>query len=186
MYICGPFKCSQCSGTAALTAERDQLRAENATLRAAQKACEACDEPTAFEVRQLRARAERAEVAETVALSKWNGVLERAMKAEADLVALGQCHDDNCRGVVKIAEELTAERARLRGLAAAQREIDQCIKEARAACQPYGPRQSRKLVWWRGKFDGLVAASAMLTLANFPNQPENARQIDAAMKEGTK
>ena len=39
----------------ALTAERDQLRAENATLRAAQKACEACDEPTAFEVRQLRA-----------------------------------------------------------------------------------------------------------------------------------
>jgi hypothetical protein len=39
----------------ALTAERDQLRAENSTLRAAQKACEACDEPTAFEVRQLRA-----------------------------------------------------------------------------------------------------------------------------------
>jgi len=45
----------------AVKAERDQLRAENATLRAAQKACEACDEPTAFEVRQLRARAERAE-----------------------------------------------------------------------------------------------------------------------------
>jgi hypothetical protein len=96
-------------------------------------------------------------------------------------------------GVVVLAEfaralerELTAERARLRGLAAAQREIDQCIKEARAACQPYGPRQSRKLVWWRGKFDGLVAASAMLTLANFPNQPENARQIDAAIKEGEK
>ena len=46
----------------AMTAERDQLRAENATLRAAQKACEACDEPTAFEVRQLRAdlAAERA------------------------------------------------------------------------------------------------------------------------------
>ena len=40
---------------AALTAERDQLRA-------ATKACEACDEPTAFEVRQLRAElaAERA------------------------------------------------------------------------------------------------------------------------------
>tara|TARA_R110002126_G_scaffold272379_1_gene416528 strand:+ start:449 stop:1012 length:564 start_codon:yes stop_codon:yes gene_type:complete len=45
----------------ALTTERDQLCAENATLRAAQKACEACDEPTAFEVRQLRARAEHAE-----------------------------------------------------------------------------------------------------------------------------
>lgn len=46
---------------AALTAERDQLRFENSNLRAGQKACEACDEPTAFEVRQLRARAERAE-----------------------------------------------------------------------------------------------------------------------------
>ena len=45
----------------ALTAERDQLRAENSNLRAGQKACEACDEPTAFEVRKLRERAERAE-----------------------------------------------------------------------------------------------------------------------------
>jgi len=46
--------CPVCLVTA-LTAEREQLRAENSTLRAAQKACEACDEPTAFEVRQLRA-----------------------------------------------------------------------------------------------------------------------------------
>jgi hypothetical protein len=38
-----------------LETELAALRAENATLRAAQKACEACDEPTAFEVRQLRA-----------------------------------------------------------------------------------------------------------------------------------
>jgi len=39
----------------ALERELTALTAENATLRAAQKACEACDEPTAFEVRQLRA-----------------------------------------------------------------------------------------------------------------------------------
>ena len=70
----------------------DQLRAENVTLRGAQKACEACDEPTAFEVRQLRARAAR---------------------AEDNLAALEQCHDDNCRSVVKIADDLAAERARL-------------------------------------------------------------------------
>jgi len=116
---------SEAMAVAALTAERDQLRAENATLRAAQKACEACDEPTAFEVRQLRAvfpqicaaigngafctptvsvgfiqsipnevqlvvaelraRAERAEAAEIVALTHWNKELERAMKAEANL-----------------------------------------------------------------------------------------------------
>jgi len=45
-----------------LESELAALRSENATLRAAQKACEACDEPTAFEVRQLRAElaAERA------------------------------------------------------------------------------------------------------------------------------
>ena len=35
------------------------------------------------------------------------------MKAEADLVALEQSFDDNCRGVVKIADELAVERARL-------------------------------------------------------------------------
>lgn len=49
----------------------------------------------------------------TVVLANWNGALERAMKAEADLAALEQCHDDNCRAVVKIAAELAAERARL-------------------------------------------------------------------------
>ena len=49
----------------------------------------------------------------TVALAKWNGALERAMKAEADLAALEQCHDDNCRALVKIAAELATERARL-------------------------------------------------------------------------
>ena len=37
-----------------LTTERDQLRFENSNLRAGQKACEACDEPTAFEMQQLR------------------------------------------------------------------------------------------------------------------------------------
>jgi hypothetical protein len=46
----------------------------------------------------------------TVALANWNGALERAMKAEADLIALAQCHDDNCRGVVKIADDLSTER----------------------------------------------------------------------------
>jgi hypothetical protein len=32
------------------------------------------------------------------------------MKAEADLIALAQCHDDHCRGVVKIADDLSTER----------------------------------------------------------------------------
>ena len=64
-------------------------------------------------VAELRARAERAEAAETVALAHWNGALERALKAEADLAALEQCHDDNCRALVKLDAELASERARL-------------------------------------------------------------------------
>jgi hypothetical protein len=67
-------------------------------------------------VARANARAERAEAAETVALANWNGALERAIKAEADLVALAQCHDDNCRGVVKIAAELATEREKVRVL----------------------------------------------------------------------
>jgi hypothetical protein len=55
---------------------------------------------------RANARAERAEAAETIALAQWNGALERAMKAEADLAALEQCHDDNCRALVKLDAEL--------------------------------------------------------------------------------
>ncbi len=65
------------------------------------------------DVVRLTARAERAEANETVALARWNGALERAMKAEAELAALEQCHDDNCRALVQIDAALTAERARL-------------------------------------------------------------------------
>ena len=69
---------------------------------------------------------ERAERAETVALANWGCALERAMKAEADLVALEQCHDDNCRAVVKIAAELTAltaERGQLRAEVEQKRDL---------------------------------------------------------------
>jgi hypothetical protein len=88
---------------ATITAERDQLRAdcENETKWAAHYLAQSIAE---------KARAARAEAGETVALTNWNGALERAMKAEADLAALEQCHDANCRGVVKIAAELDTER----------------------------------------------------------------------------
>ena len=76
----------------ALTAERDQLRAEMQRLRS-DRDCEKRLRKDADEFRE--------------------NAIERATKAEADLVALEQCHDDNCRGVVKIAAELAVERARL-------------------------------------------------------------------------
>jgi len=90
----------------------DELRLDCDELRAD------CDNETKWAAHYLadalaaKARAERAEAAETVALARWNGALERAMKAEADLVALGQCRDDNCRAVVQIDAELAKERAR--------------------------------------------------------------------------
>jgi len=95
-----------------------ELRAENATLRSAQKACEACDEPSAFEVRQLRARAERAEANETVALANWNGALERAMKAEAELAAakerLRSEAMDDYASIKDLQRELATEREKVR------------------------------------------------------------------------
>ena len=69
----------------AATAERDQLRAERNNLRADLDAIKAI-------LNEEKARAER---------------------AEDNLAALEQCHDDNCRGVVKIADEHAVERARL-------------------------------------------------------------------------
>ena len=87
----------------ALTAERDQLRAE---VEALKQSIESGQRVLREDAEQNAKRAERAEAAETVALAHWNGALERALKAEADLAALEQCHDDNCRAVVKIAAEL--------------------------------------------------------------------------------
>ena len=38
----------------------------------------------------------------------------RAERAEDNLAALEQCHDDNCRGLVRIADELATAKERLR------------------------------------------------------------------------
>jgi len=64
----------------ALTAERDQLRAdcENETKWAAHYLAQSIAD---------KSRAEKAERAETVAIANWNGALERALKAEANLAA---------------------------------------------------------------------------------------------------
>jgi len=102
------------------------LRAENATLRAAQKACEACDEPTAFEVRQLRARAERAEaslhamrlVCGTTDADKFTTWVDRANaraeKAEAELAAakerLRSEAMDDYASIKNLQRELATER----------------------------------------------------------------------------
>jgi len=89
-HTCGELSVDECNArTAKLTAERDQLQA--ALLLAQENYDDVydelatdCDELRSDVVR-LTARAERAEADETVALAHWNGALERAMKAEAEL-----------------------------------------------------------------------------------------------------
>ena len=138
---------------AALTAERDQLRAIFPQICAAIGNGAFCT-PTVsvgfiqsipnevhLVVAALRARGERAEAALAAATEecknvrlKWHAVMgtcaakedaimeadeelarlrARAERAEDNLAALEQCHDDNCRGVAKIADDLATERARL-------------------------------------------------------------------------
>ena len=76
----------------AMTAERDQLRAHVSKAILTNGGTMLCSPQVAV---------------------KYNEAIARAERAEADLVALEQCHDDNCRGVVKIADDLATERARL-------------------------------------------------------------------------
>ena len=129
-------ECSQQLETelASLTAERDQLRSdcENETKWAAHYLAQSIAE---------KARAERAEASLHAATEectdvrlKWHTVMgtcaakedaiieldeelarlrARAERAEDNLAALEQCHDDNCRSVVKIAADLATEQARL-------------------------------------------------------------------------
>ena len=90
---CGEISCDECNDRyAALAAECDQLRAEVERLRS-DRDCEKRLRKDADEFRE--------------------NAIERAARAEDNLAALEQCHDDNCRQLVRIAADLTVERARL-------------------------------------------------------------------------
>jgi len=69
----------------ALTDERNNLVVELNLLREWQREVIQNAQAHHAERKDAIARAERAEAAETVAIARWNGALERAMKAEAEL-----------------------------------------------------------------------------------------------------
>ena len=118
--------------------------------------------------KEAEARADKSECAETVAIAHWNGALERAMKAEADLAALAQCHDDNCRAVVSIAAELVRECEKAERYRLASLKLDAALAAERAR---------------------LDAGTIMLTVAGERvwHSGVNLRAaIDAAIKEGAK
>ena len=89
---------------AALTAERDQLRAVFPQICAAIGNGAFCTPTVSVGFIQSIPNEVQLVVAELRA---------RAERAEDNLAALEQCHDDNCRGLAKIADDLTTERARL-------------------------------------------------------------------------
>tara|TARA_R110000823_G_scaffold36240_1_gene99121 strand:+ start:241 stop:627 length:387 start_codon:yes stop_codon:yes gene_type:complete len=63
--------------------------------------------------RALREHSQQLETELAAITAERDAARARAERAEADLAALGQSFDDNCRGVVRIAAELATERARL-------------------------------------------------------------------------
>jgi predicted nucleic acid-binding Zn-ribbon protein len=63
--------------------------------------------------RALREHSQRLETELNAATAERDAARARAERAEADLAALEQSFDDNCRGVVRIDAELAKERARL-------------------------------------------------------------------------
>ena len=132
---CGEISCEECDNrTAALTAERDQLRVDLELADVMyQRECEV-EHELRTEVERLRADrtynhecinrlavatgtlGEKSEKVVDVVLSTIDQLHARAERAEDNLAALEQCHDDNCRGAVKFADELASEREKVRRL----------------------------------------------------------------------
>ena len=100
---------------AALRADVERLGHLEAVLRSS-AADMTAGSITAGGVADLRAeneRLRRAYVRPDDIRAQLESATARAERAEGNLAALEQSFDDNCRGVVKIADELAVERARL-------------------------------------------------------------------------
>ena len=187
--------------------ERDQLRAENATLRAAQKACEACDEPTAFEVRQLRAEVERLS-----ALGSWAHTCihhndERRAKAKGcPVCATAEC--DHWQKIAvsasqerehnaNVAQAMTAERDQLRAALALgqincdaqyddlRTERNQAIIRAERAEAELATERAR-LDWLALSWDNPLAINLHPSYGWSAASKNLRASIDAAMKDDAK
>jgi translation initiation factor 1 (eIF-1/SUI1) len=93
-----------------------------------------------------------------------------------------------CSALERDEAELTAlreDRARLvkriEGYEVADAEIEKLLKDARSKIAPNATRKRRRLDWWKGDFNGLVCAHALLAFGAFPEH--NSAAIDAARKD---
>ena len=97
----------------AIQAERDQLRVDLELADVMyQRECEV-EHELRTEVERLRSDRDCEKRLRKDADEFRENAIARAERAEDNLAALEQCHDDNCRQLVRIAADLTVERARL-------------------------------------------------------------------------
>lgn len=68
---------------------------------------------------------------------------------------------------------------RLRGYVAAEIVLNDLIEDAKEKVQPYAKREGRKLDWWKGYYEGLVAADCLLVFGRFPSH--NATRIEKVL-----
>ena len=81
---------------------------------------------------------------------------------------------------------MSNEQSRIQGYKAADIIIEEMIRDAREKLEPYAKREGRKIDWWKGHFDGLVAAHCFMVYGQFPEQPENAKKIEEAIQRELK
>ena len=141
---CGELSCDECNArTAALMAERDQLRVDLELADVMyQRECE-IEHELRTEVERLRSDRDCEKRLRKDADEFRENAIARAMKAEGDLVALEQCHDDNCRGVVRIADDLTAATAEVARLKRDYEYDHKCLHEVRERCESWKQRAER-------------------------------------------
>ena len=167
---CGEISCDECNDRyAALAAECDQLRAEVERLRS-DRDCEKRLRKDADEFRE--------------------NAIERAARAEDNLAALEQCHDDNCRQVVRIADELATAKERLRTEAmddyAAIKDLQRELAAERRKAERFRLvtlRQDCELAAERARLDW-VFHNCKVTSDDFT--VHDREDLGVAMKEGAK
>ena len=76
---------------------------------------------------------------------------------------------------------MTTEQKRIRGYEAADLTIEEMMRDAKQKLQPYAKRESRKLDWWKGYYEGLLTAHCFMVYGQFPEGPDNAKSITEAL-----
>jgi hypothetical protein len=86
-------------------------------------------------------------------------------------------------GVTYEAAQVRLMLERLRGYQAADAAIDRMMENSEEACESRSKRQGRKLAWWEGRFQGLLAAYCMMACGQFPRESVDA--IEEALNTKT-